>query len=290
MHSLDRRQFLVRAAGIGAGVLLGDLKTASAAEVPAGQEPFCFCAIADPHCGEPPSKGLEKYGTGLDKFFAAIDAIKQLPEQGKPDFILLLGDIHVDAFGPRLPEVGIPIHATPGNHESDPMKRKALRALFPDDFNVNGQESDYYSFVHKGVRFISMCDAGMGGEHVGQLCSENIRPSGQCEWLEQELSMPETQKILFAHIPPEPEGKDRNMYLSRNDSRWFNALVTEKKPTTMFFGHLHQATAEYVVGSTRAFNVRSACWNSGKAPIGFMHVRISADGIQTREIDTGKYE
>lgn len=289
MKSLNRRQFLVRAAGIGAGAVLCARNSVMAAQVPAEKDSFCFCAIADPHCGEPPSSGLEKYGTGLDKFFAAIDAIKQLPERDKPDFVLLLGDIHVDAFGPRLPEVGMPIHATPGNHESDPLKRKALRALFPDDFKVNGQESDYYSFVHNGARFISMCDAGAGGEHVGQLCSENIKPSGQCEWLEQELSMPEMQKILFAHIPPEPAGKDRNMYLSRNDSRWFNALVAEKKPTVMFFGHLHQATAEYEIGTTRAFNVRSACWNSGKAPIGFMHVRISATGIQTREIYTGTY-
>ncbi|MFA6241478.1 MAG: metallophosphoesterase [Candidatus Hydrogenedentales bacterium] len=291
MQNLDRRQFLIRAASIGAGfTLAGRLHTAEAAEDSNSQTPFCFCVIADPHCSEAPSKGLEKEGTGLDRFFKAINAIKQLPEEDKPDFTLLLGDLHIDALTSRLPEVAIPLHATPGNHEADQEKRKALRALFSGDFTIDGKESDYYSFVHKGVRFISMCDAGKGGEHVGQLCSENITPSGQCEWLERELSAPEPGKILFSHIPPEPNGQDRNMYLSCNDSRWFNALVQEKQPTAMFFGHLHNATAEYAIGKTRVFTVRSSCWNSGKAPIGFMHVRMTTDGIQMREIETGRCE
>ena len=289
MQNMDRRQFLIRATGAGTGVMLASrLQSAWAEEQP--QPSFCFCVIADPHCSEAPKKGLEKEGTGLDRFFKAINAIKQLPDEDKPDFILLLGDIHVDALTPRLPEVGVPIHATPGNHESDLEKRQALRALFPGDFSIEGKASDYYSFVHKGVRFISMCDAGKGGEHVGQLCSEIITPPGQCEWLERELSALEPRKILFAHIPPEPNGQDRNMYLSRNDSRWFNTLVQEKQPTAMFFGHLHNATAEYAIGRTRVFTVRSSCWNSGKASIGFLHVRMSADGIQMREIETGRYE
>ncbi len=291
MQNLDRRQFLIRAAGVGAGIVLADrIHTAEAAEDPKVPAPFCFCVVADPHCSETPKEGLVKEGSGLDKFFKTVDAMKQLPEEDKPDFILLLGDIHVDTLKPRLSEVGIPMHATPGNHEADQETRKALRALFPGDFSIDGKPSDYYSFVHKGVRFIGMCDAGKGGEHVGQLCSENITPSGQCEWLERELAAPEPGKVLFAHIPPEPNGQDRNMYLSRNDSRWFNALVQEKQPTAMFFGHLHNATAEYAIGKTRVFTVRSSCWNSGKAPIGFLHVRMSGDGIQMREIETGRYE
>jgi Icc-related predicted phosphoesterase len=207
----------------------------------------------------------------------------------KPDFILLLGDIHPEALKPHLAELKIPIHATPGNHESDPETRALLYEMFPDDFKLQGKSSDYYSFVHKDVRFISVCDAGKGGEHIGQFCSENIRPTGQCEWLENELTCKEPRKVVFAHIPTERNGADKNMFLSRNDSRWFNALISAAQPTALFFGHLHKRTEEYQIGTTRVFQVRSCCWNFEKAPIGFLHVRMLPEGITVREVQTGEY-
>ena len=288
---MHRRDFLQRAAvaaGMGWMSISG---TRLAAAQDAGEfTPFCFCAVADAHASEKPKPGLERYGGGVDKFTTCVRAMEAMPPEDKPDFMLLLGDIHPEALQPVLDSVRIPIHATPGNHESDLETRKLLRAMFPNDFKIEGKAADYYSFVHKGVRFISMCDAGKGGEHVGQFCSEVIEPSGQCEWIERELAAPETRKVVFAHIPPERNGADRNMFLSRNDSRWFNALVAEKQPTAMFFGHLHQPTEEYRIGSTRVFQVRSCCWNFNRAPIGFLHVRVTAGGITTREILTGEYE
>ena len=252
-------------------------------------ESFCFCVMADPHCADGPTPGLERFGTGLDRFLLAVRALDKLDAAEKPDFMLLLGDIHPATLKDRLGEIVLPIHATPGNHESDKEKRKLLRSLFPNDFHAGGEASDYYSFVHKGVRFVSMCDAGAGGDHVGHFCSELTEPSGQCEWIERELAAPEARKIVFAHIPLERNGEDVNMFMSRNDSRWFKDVVQRTQPTAAFFGHLHHATEEYKVGETRVFQVRSCSWNFNRVAPGFLHVRVTSEGLACREILTAEY-
>jgi len=291
---VTRRQFIRNTVGLTAGAAL--LRNAQGADAPlpakpdaAGFEPFSFCVIADPHCSEPTKSGLEQYGNGLKKFFACIKKIEAMQGRERPDFILLAGDIHPWRLRPEhIRKVPVPVHAVAGNHESDKARRQQLRKLFPHDFLRNGKAADYYTFLHKGVKFIGVCDAGAGGDHIGHFSSELIQPMGQCEWLETELTAP-GRKILFAHIPPERQGRDRNMYICRNDSRWFNALVRKHGPDAMFFGHLHRATHEYRIGATRCWNVRSCCWNFGKAYIGFLHVRVTSDGIQVREIETGRY-
>lgn len=280
---MNRRQFIQCVAG-GAAVV------ALVPDALCAQESFCFAAVADPHCADTASKGLEAYGSGVERFVKAIKTMEAMPIEERPEFILLLGDVHPDALKPRLSEVTIPVHATPGNHESTSEKRALLRSLFPSDFKVNDKASDYYSFVHKGVRFISVCDAGAGGDHVGHLCSEVTEPSGQCEWLEAELRAPEALKVVFAHIPTERDGLDRDMRLERNDSRWFNAQLKETQPLAAFFGHLHHPTSSYSVGRTQVFEVRSCCWNFDRAPIGFLHCRIEDGELRTREVITAEYE
>lgn len=284
---MDRRQFMTQA--VAAGVLAAGLpgRIARAAGAPAVDKPFCFAVVADPHSAEEPRAGLEACGTGVDKFLHCARVMEAMAPEEKPDFILLCGDVQPEALRGRLGEVHIPVHATPGNHESDRAKRELVRELFPEDYKIGGKPSDYYSFVHNGVRFISMCDAGKGGEHVGQFCSENIEPSGQCEWLEQELAAPEPEKIVFAHIPPERNGADRNMYMSRNDSRWFNALIEQAAPRALFFGHLHQPLEQYAAGTAQVYLVPSCCWNFAGGKVSFLHVRMSGEGLAVREIETG---
>lgn len=266
----------------------------SLAKAPTGQsgsgassgEPFCFCVAADSHCGEGPKQGLEALGDGVTKFVRCVEAMQRLEEAERPDFLLLAGDVHPWALLGHEARLTVPVYAVAGNHESSREKRRQLRQVFGRGFERGDGESDYYSFVHKGVRFVAVCDAGSGGDHVGHLCSELIAPPGQCEWLEQELAQPEPA-VVFAHIPPERGGGDANMHLSRNDSRWFCELAERTKPRAMFFGHLHKPTEEYLIGETRCFNVRSCCWNFDRAPVGFLHVRVTTDSLEVREIETG---
>jgi predicted phosphodiesterase len=284
---LNRRRFLSIAAGAmgAAGYTLAE----SNRPLP-DREPFTFAVIADPHCAEEPKAGIEEYGNGVDKLLRCFETIKNLPAEEQPDFALLAGDIHPETLAPHLDKITLPIHSVAGNHEGTPQTRGLLRELFPGDFRTGKDIRDYYSFTHKGVRFIGVCDAGAGGEHVGQFCSELIEPAGQCDWLERELEATGFRKVVFAHIPPALDGGDRNMYMSRNDSRWFLELVRRTVPEMLFFGHLHHAMEEYEIGGTQGVNLRSCCWNFNQAPIGFMLVHVTTDGMKTREIFTGTYK
>ncbi|MCD4831337.1 MAG: metallophosphoesterase [Anaerohalosphaeraceae bacterium] len=252
------------------------------------KESFSFCLIADPHASESAGHlrpGYYQYGNGVDKFLACIKEIRKLPDEEKPDFIMILGDVHLWALGEYLDEVKIPIHVISGNAETR-KRKKEMRAFFPDDFKTDDKESDYYAFVHQGVRFICLCNA-RGSEHIGMFCSEDITPRGQIEWLEKQLEKKEPHKIIFAHIPPEPNGEDKNMYMCRNDSRYFNKLIEQTQPTATFFGHLHKATNKYNIGESLLCTLRSCTWNLDRSPIGFMMVEMSPKGISTREIITG---
>ena len=282
--SISRRNF-IKSSVIGTGltllgqqgdVLAQDKKIEKLPEKIGLKEPFSFCAIADPHCSEAPTPY---------RLFACIEEIEKLKGDEKPDFILILGDVHLWALKKEhLDKITIPLHVISGNHE-DHLRKKEMRQLFPNDFKIDSRESDYYSFVHKGVRFIGICDA-RGGEHIGTFCSEDIGPRGQCEWLEKELAQKEQHKIIFAHIPPEPDGQDIYMFLSRNDSRYFNQLINKTQPTAMFFGHRHIETVQQKIGNTFSITLRSCCWNFHKAPQGFMVVKVTPAGISTREILT----
>lgn len=281
---MNRRYFL----GMASGALTTLPFLASAVQEKKSEvTPFSFAVIADPHCADGSKQGLEGLGNGVDKLMRCFAMMNALSETERPDFALIAGDIHPEALAPHLDKIHLPLHVVAGNHEGDPKTRGLLRSLFPKDFGAGNDIHDYYSFVHKGVRFIGVCDAGAGGEHVGQFCSELITPSGQCEWLERELAMPESKKVLFAHIPPALDGGDRNMFMSRNDSRWFLETVRKTPPELMVFGHLHHETEFYAVGDAQGINLRSCCWNFQNAPLGFLLVTVTSQCMETREIITG---
>lgn len=244
---------------------------------------FSFSVVADPHCAERPNR----YDSSPhpERFLRCVREMDKLSGTDKPDFMLICGDIHLWELKKHFDKISIPMHVIAGNHEHKKLKRE-MRKLFPDDFQINGKESDYYSFVHKGARFIGVCDSSGAGDHIGHLCSEDFIPRGQCEWLESELNKNEKLKFIFAHIPPHPEGKDENMYISRNDSRYINKLIERTQPTAMFFGHQHLPTKKHTINRTQSYTVRSCAWNSGEAPLGFLHVGVKESGIFTREIFT----
>lgn len=243
---------------------------------------FTFAVIADLHCSEErPETGIG----GAERLGRCMELIRELPATEQPDFLFLLGDIHLWALDPaQLAAIDIPVHAVAGNHEQGRERKEQLHDVFPNDFRVDGGPSDYYAFVHAGVRFVVVCDAGSGGDHVGHLASQDIQPHGQSDWLEAELAQPESQKVIFAHIPPDPQAAEDDMSMGPHDARYFNALVTRTRPTAMFFGHQHLPTRSFTIGDTPAYVLRSAAWNFDDVPTGFLLVRISSDGVTTREI------
>jgi len=283
---MDRRDFIKTAAAsvIAAGVSEDVLAQSQSLNMNKGK-PFSFAVIADPHAAEKPKFEPERLGSHVQRFLRCVEHMVGLPETERPDFALVVGDIHVWALMEHLDKVSIPLHAIAGNHESGKKKKAELREAFPTDFKVDGKPSDYYSFVHKGARFIGVCDAGGGGDHIGHLCSEDFGPRGQCEWLERELAQPEAVKIIFSHIPTHPQALDKNMYLARNDARYFNDLIVRTKPAGMFFGHLHRSQ-EFTIGQTPVRVVQSCAWNKGNRPIGYDLVRVGAKGLVAKTLLT----
>jgi len=244
-------------------------------------EPFSFVVVSDPHASEPVRKGYEKFGTARDKFKLCLEEINRMKKTDDPEFVLITGDIHFWAIKDLIRDFDLPVHVVAGNHEKK-GHRKELREFFPDDFKKDGKESDYYSFVYNKVRFIGICNAA-ASEHVGHLSSESIRPFGQSEWLEAELSKKEKAKVVFGHIPPEANGEDKNMWMSRNDSLFFNDLVKRTKPSMMFFGHQHKPKKMKVLGCDM-YVVRSMSWNFKDLPIGFLLVSFQKDGVLVKDI------
>lgn len=245
-------------------------------------EPFSFAVVADPHLSE---DNRQYAATGLEKFARVAEKIKAMPVAGAPDFALICGDLHVHRLAEALAMLSVPAHVTPGNHESR-KARQQLREMLPDDF----QGKDFYSFKHKGCKFISLCSATCG-DHVGHLSSEDITPkTGQCAWLEKELAEAATHTFVFSHIPPHPEGKDMNMFLGQNDSRFMVGLIREFRPTALFFGHQHRRR-RFTIGESPVFVLRSCNWNGGfREPTGFVMVRVQRDGISTEFVETGPAE
>jgi len=236
---------------------------------------FSFVVCADPHASENRAGEL----TAAEKFHQFLQQVKSLKRQ--PDFILIAGDLHVKAFQEILAneKPTIPIHVTPGNHESM-HDRQRLDKMFPDDF----KGKDFYSFRHKGCLFVAMCDAGINGDHVGHFDSEAIRGQDQCEWLKSQLASKAGPTFVFAHIPPHPQGKvPGKMFLSTNDQKYLRELAAEYKPVAMFFGHLHYRM-EFKIAESLVFVAPSLNWTFSNKPRGFFETTVSKNNIEVKFI------
>ncbi|MHC4509562.1 MAG: metallophosphoesterase family protein, partial [Planctomycetota bacterium] len=172
MTPVTRRDFLKKA---GSTVALATACSlgANTSGADLGKPLFDFIIDADPHAGI----DRESEDTGRGKFRTVVHKVQQLSVQ--PDFMLILGDVH----GPvkevlAETDFQLPIHVVFGNAD-DGSSRRALRAMFDDDFGQN----DYYAFTHKRCKFIGICNA-VPGDHVGHLNSEFYRGLRQCSWLE----------------------------------------------------------------------------------------------------------
>ena len=275
-ESIDRRQFFET---VGAGALAAGLAFSGLplwGDDASAEDPlYSFLAVADPHLGENRG-GL----TGVEKFQLVIEKAATLSPQ--PDFMLLLGDVHPGSLEPMLGDIGLPIHAIAGNHETTEA-RQQLREMFPDDFHGK----DFYSFEHKDSLFIGLCDA-LVGDHVGHFDSEDITPPvGQCEWLQQQLaaSVDYRHTFVFGHIPPEPQNNPSEMCLGQNDSRYLHEIVKQYQPTALFFGHLHRRVW-FSIDSVPVYGVRSCNWNFGGEPIGFLQVSVFPQRLEIYFIET----
>jgi hypothetical protein len=248
------------------------------------REPWSFVVATDPHLREDnpfrTPKGTEGM-PALEKFRRVLEDAARL--QPAPQFLMLLGDLHLEKFEPLLPEIPWPVHVIAGNHELT-EDRARLRELFAADF----QGRDFYTFEHNGSLFINMCNA-VPGDHVGYFESQRITPNtGQLAWLETQLQRGRDFQhcILFGHVPPTPDGTPHRHHLSSNDALWLRRRVQQYQPSALFFGHRHQRIC-FQIADTPVYSLESCNWNfNPNEPVGFVHVTVFADRLEVEFIRT----
>lgn len=274
--SIGRREFIKVGALGAAGVLLASATARTGMAQNANG--YTYAAIADPHLRE----DRDGEPTGVEKFQALLARLgEQTP---RPEFALLLGDIHPEKLEPMLPEIDLPLHVVHGNHEQV-SHREMLRGMFPEDFG----ERDYYSFEHGPDLFIALCTA-IPGDHVGHLQSQYIAQSlNQPAWLEDLLARRQQWRhvFIYGHIPPEEQSRASSMCLAQAESRWLHDLVRESQPTALFFGHRHKQ-ANFAIGDVPVYGMRSVNWNSGAEPVGGLLVTVGPQESQVRFVATSR--
>lgn len=237
-------------------------------------EPFSFVVIADPQARRDNQNPMDLQ--------PVAESIEELSEQ--PDHIIVVGDIKEGSreFLSPLLDTDIPVHVVMGNWENR-EERKTLRNLFPDDFG----NRDFYSFQHNDCLFVSLCDT-IPGDHVGHLQSELIAGSQdgqQYRWLREKLGQADrfTHRFVFGHIPPRRDGGTGGAYLNLQDARFLRGLVTEHKPTALFFGHLHHRV-RFTIGQSPVYVMNAVSWNSDGRPPQFLQVKVQKDNIAVNEV------
>ncbi|MFZ1292211.1 MAG: metallophosphoesterase [Melioribacteraceae bacterium] len=174
--------------------------------VNAQTEEFTFVFATDIH--------IQKERNAYRGFTKAIEEINKL----NPDFVITGGDLVMDALGANFNRadsqynlynetiklLNAPLFNTIGNHEIFGWYKKSNIERTHPEFGKKMYENRigklYYSFVHKGVKFIildSIEELPEQNGYYGYINNEQI------EWLKKELS--ETDKempiIISSHIP-----------------------------------------------------------------------------------------
>lgn len=252
---IDRRGFLSCMAWVGTGVLYTVRGGILSSRIVRGQEgrgmqkagmkaggaDFTFAQISDTHIGF--SKEANKDVTATLQ--VAIERINAIPEP--PDFIIHTGDLshlskpsEFDTLDQALKGLRAnQIFFVPGEH--DVMTDDG--ASFLDRYGKQTKGEGWYSFDHKGVRFIGLVNV------------LNFKPGGlgmlghdQLEWLEDNLAglQSSTPIVVFAHIPlwtiyPE-------WGWGTEDSAQALAYLKRFGSVTVLNGHIHQ-TMQKVEGN-----------------------------------------
>lgn len=247
---VDRRGFLKCMAWAGTGAFCvmkgGVLKSYSmskAAELSAEEMKgeLSFAQISDSHMGFNKAANPDVAGT----LKIAVERINALPNA--PEFLLHTGDVshlskaeEFDAVeqllrGAKPKEV----FYVPGEHDVLNDDGKSFR----ERYGKNAKGDGWYSFDHKGVRFIGLVNVlNLKGGGLGSLGHE------QLEWLEDNVKQLKhsTPIVVFAHVPlwtvyPEwgwgtEDGAQALGYLKKFGS------------VTVLNGHIHQ-TMQKVEGN-----------------------------------------
>lgn len=224
-----------------------------------GGEPiFSFGVITDVHFCNSKDSGSRFYNKSLPRLRSAMQSLKASPA----DFVISLGDLidhDYDSFEPVLNVIdsaGLETWHCLGNHDFsvDRKHKKRLPLPLPE-------KEGYYSFAHKGFRFIVLngneistygamnrSSIKKAEELIARMQSEGcinaIDWNGgisekQMLWIDEELSEAESENekvFIFCHFPIWPE--DKHNLLNYKDI--ISLLEKYHNIIAWFSGHNHE--------------------------------------------------
>lgn len=259
---VDRRGFLECVGWAGTGALFAiaggtatsmSLDAALAAPPrPARVQPFTFVQISDTHIGFRKPANMDTLAT----LHETIAKIKRLPVQ--PDFIVHTGDIthlatpdQFDLAQAALADLGLPIHAVPGEHDiaggTDPRP-------YLDRFGKGTQGEGWYSFDANGVHFVCLVSVVRLGDH-----GQGTLGTDQLAWLRDDLAhlSASTPVVVMSHFP---------LWALMPDWGWGTAdaapamaLLARFGSVTVLNGHIHQVQ-QHVEGNIVFHTARSTAY------------------------------
>ena len=264
MSNCTRRKFL-HTAGLGV-VAMTAPSCVSQPSRGARQLPFTFAQLCDPQLG------YGGYAHDMASFQQAITQLNAL----RPDFVVICGDLVNRAnessyadFLKLKAELTVPCHCVPGNH--DLGRKSALEAL-QNYRKLIGR--DYYSFVHKGRRFVAVNT---------QLWKAPI--AGESEpheaWVRATLALAAQQHApalvcghhpLYVKTPEEAEGFWNLPPAKRQE---LLSLYAGSGVVAVLGGHTHTILTNNYQGM-QLVNAETTSLNLDKRPLGFRLWRVGA--------------
>lgn len=199
---IDRRGFLSCMAWAGTGLLwtlsggLPSSKAFGRGDAPARGD-FSFAQISDSHIGfgKPPYKD-----SVIATLQEAVARINDLPQ--RPDFLIHTGDLthlstakEFDAVSEILKSAKVGrVFYVPGEHDVVDGSSEYLKR-----FGKGTKGEGWYSFDHRGVRFIGLVNIAGGGSDKGL----GFLGDEQLDWLKADVSSlaASTPIVVFAHVP-----------------------------------------------------------------------------------------
>ena len=191
-----------------AAVIPGKLSIPEPAMSDQSQPLFSFGVFTDAHyCDCDPSE-TRFYRSTLTKLRQAVTSFKV----NRADFILNLGDLIEKDFQSYMPVMhildssGIQVYHVTGNHDYE-VDHKLLKHIPPlEEF-----KSGYYSFSHKGFRFICL-----NGNEISTYSTHN-----------KKIISAAGDMIAYLNKAGEPNGKERNGGIGADQMVWLEDQLNQ---------------------------------------------------------------
>jgi hypothetical protein len=259
---IDRRGMLKCMAWVGTGLLWTLKGGVPAARVfgqdarEAGPNDFSFVQISDSHIGFAKDPNKDVVGT----LRAVVAKINALPQQ--PAFVLHTGDLthlakpeEFDTVAEVLKSVKAgKVLYVPGEHDFDSDDNK----LYLERFGKGTRGTGWYSFDHKGVRFIGLVNvanakSGSAMSGLGRLGNE------QLDWLRKDLDglADSAPVVVFAHVPLWTVYEKWGW--GTQDAEQVMRLLKRFSSVTVLNGHIHQIMQK-VEGKVKFHTARSTAF------------------------------